>query len=223
MDCPTICATDQRQVTKNSGHPLVVDQEALRLVEFTMNGIDHAIRYGTNLVIVVRDLCLEAATTSRQHSSDRRPRPAFPSVAASENIAIRYAFILGKPCLSWTPVADKSIAYMCPLRALFRSTMKLRSLDTIPPLRLESATVVSRCDDIHPIKPLRPSRICRQYCGWMIRSCLIVFGSKETVKMKLKEATEIDTLFLHPDPKILLHCHACLDFRCVNLLVDLYK
>lgn len=26
--CPTICATDQRQVTKNSGHPLVVDQEA---------------------------------------------------------------------------------------------------------------------------------------------------------------------------------------------------
>ncbi|KAF9416425.1 hypothetical protein HW555_006186 [Spodoptera exigua] len=46
---------------------------------------------------------------------------------------------------------------MCPLRALFRSTMKLRSLDTIPPLRLESATVVSRCDDIHPIKPLRPS------------------------------------------------------------------
>ena len=31
---------------------------ALRFVEFTMNGIDHAIRYGNYLVIVVSDLCL---------------------------------------------------------------------------------------------------------------------------------------------------------------------
>lgn len=59
--------------------------------------------------------------------------------------------------LPWTPVADTSIAHMRPLQAQFRTTMKLRSLDTVPQLRLETATVVSRYDDIHPIKPLRPS------------------------------------------------------------------